>query len=259
MKKSEGNSDNIIQALSKGLSVLECFKDIDEYGITEIGDIANLPDSSVQRIVHTLEMKGYLYQNPDNKKYRLTPKVLLICAKSGNLIRWREQARKQMIILNELCGENVNLAIRQDDMCSYIELVESKHLLRPHFTLGDFYPVYCTSLGRSLLSDLTDHEIDVLLPKVLEARTPFTLTDRRKVIEKIKEIKQTKYAIDDEEFYLGLCCIGSPIYGIGNKVIAALSVIAPKVRMDEKTIEKLIPAVITTAQNISEEYRTIFS
>ncbi|SDF53376.1 IclR family transcriptional regulator [Sporomusa acidovorans] len=258
MKKNEGKSD-YINALANGLSVLECFKDTDEFGITEIGDIANLPGSSVQRIVHTLEMKGYLYQNSDNKKYRLTPKILLFYPKSEKLVYWKEQAKKHMITLNEFCGENVNLALRHDDMCSYIELIESKQLLRPHFTIGDVYPTYCTSLGRSLLSDKTDQELELLLPEVLDARTAFTITDRSKVIEKIKEIGQRKYGIDDEEFYLGLRCVGSPIYGIGNKVIAALSVIAPNVRMDEETINKLIPKVIDTAQNISQEYKKIFS
>lgn len=259
MKKSGGNGgEKHIQALIKGLGVLECFNDTTEYGITEIGEITNLPDSSVQRIVHTLEIKGYLYQNTDNRKYRLTPKVLLTYVKCGNLIRWKEQTRKHMVALNEFCGENVNLAVRQDQMCRYIELVESKHLLRPHFNLNDIYPIYCTSLGRSLLSDMTEAEIMSLLPDTLEARTPLTLTDKKKVIEKIKEIHETGYAIDDEEFYMGLCCVGSPVYGIGNKVIAALSVIAPKTRMDEKAIEKIAPVVITTAQNISEEYKKIF-
>jgi len=259
MKKNGGNGDKYIQALAKGLSVLECFRDIDEFGIREIGDIVKLPDSSVQRIVYTLETRGYLYQNTDNKKYRLTPKILLSRDKSENFIKWKDEARKHMVALNELCGENVNLAIRQDDVCSYIELVESKHLLRPHFTIGDLYPIYCTSLGRSLLSDLADHEIDLALPEVLEARTAFTITDRCTVIEKIKEIRNNKYAIDDEEFYLGLFCIGSPIYGLGTKVIGALSIIAPKVRMDEQTIKKLIPVVIETACNISQEYKAIFA
>ncbi|MCM0759049.1 IclR family transcriptional regulator [Sporomusa sphaeroides DSM 2875] len=260
MKKSAGvGNEKYIQALAKGLSVLECFRDIDEFGITEIGNIVNLAESSVQRIVHTLEATGYLYQNSDNKKYRLTPKILLARGKSEEFVKWKEQARKHMVVLNEFCGENVNLAIRQDDVCSYIELVESKHLLRPHFTLNDLYPLYCTSLGRSLLSDLTEYELDLVLPKELEQRTPYTIIDRKKVIEKIKETQRNQYAIDDEEFYLGLVCVGSPVYGLGSKVIAAISVIGPKVRIDEEMTNKLIPRVKEAAGKISDEYHTIFS
>lgn len=257
MKKHEEKLH--IQALFKGLSVLEFFRDIDEYGVTEIGDIINLPDSTVQRIVNTLEMKGYLYQNSNNKKYRLTPRGLLNCTNNATYLRWKDHARKLMVTLNEFCNENVNLAVRHDNLCSYIDLVESKQLLRPNFTLGDSYPIFFTSLGRCLLSDLTDAELDLTIPTKLEGRTSFTLTDKKEVIKRIREIQKTQYATEVEEFYLGLSCIGSPIYGLGNKVIAALSVTAPKVRMDEKVVKQLIPMIVDTAHKISEEYMTLFA
>lgn len=247
-----------IQSLFKGLSVLEFFRDIDEYGVTEIGEIIKLPDSTVQRIINTLEMKGYLYQNTTNKKYRLSPRGLLNCTNNTNYLKWKDHARKHMLTLNEFCDENVNLAVRHDNLCSYIDLVESKQLLRPNFTLGDSYPIHCTALGRSLLSDLTEVELDLAIPDKVEARTSLTLTDRKEVIKRIREIQKNHYTTEVEEFYIGLCCIASPIYGLGNKVIAALSVTAPKVRMDEQTMGKLIPMIVNTAQKITEEYKKLF-
>ena len=257
MKKTD-EAKYQIQALTKGLSVLECFKDIDEHGVTELGQIVSLPESSVQRIVNTFELMGYLYQNPLNKKYRLSPKILLMFNKSLNLLKWKELARRHMLALNERFGESVNLAVRDQDKCSYIELVESTHHLRPYFTLDDSYPLYCTSLGRSLLSDLPDDLILSILPDPLPQLTPVTIVDRKKVLDKIKEIRQRKYAVDDEEFYLGLVCVGGPVFGVGGKVVAALSVTAPKVRMTPEVIEKIIPAVIDTAQKIGDDFRKIF-
>lgn len=257
MKKTD-EAKNQVQALAKGLSVLECFKDSDEYGVTELGQIVGLPESSVQRIVNTIEMMGCLYQNPLNKKYRLSPKTLRIHNKSLNLLKWKELARRYMLGLNERFGENVNLAVRDQDKCSYIELIESKHHLRPYFTLDDSYPLYCTSLGRSLLSDLADDLILSFLPDPMPQLTPMTIVDRKSLLDKIKEIRQNKYSIDDEEFYLGLVCVGGPVFGVGDKVVAALSVTAPKVRMTPEVIKELVPAVLETTQRISEEYKAIF-
>ena len=45
---------------------------------------------------------------------------------------------------------------------------------------------------------------------------------------------------------------------VGGKVVAALSVTAPKVRMTPEVIEKIIPAVIDTAQKIGDDFRKIF-
>ena len=256
MKKSDDPKYQI-QALTKGLTILECFKDVDEYGVTELGQLVNLPDSSVQRVINTLELMGYLFQNPANRKYRLSPKILRTFAKCGNFLKWREQARKHMVHLNEQFGESVNLAVRDQDKCSYIELVESKHLLRPNFTLNDSYPLYCTSLGRSLLCDLPDDLIMAILPETLEPLTPFTIVDKKKVLEKIKDVKTLKYAVDDEEFYLGLCCVGGPVFAAGARVIAAISITGPKVRMTAKVIEDMIPAVVETTRKISQDYDSI--
>ncbi len=189
MKKNDDTKYQI-QALSKGLSVLECFRDSDEYGVTELGQIVGLPDSSVQRVINTLEFMGYLFQNPVNKRYRLSPKMLRTLAKCSNFITWKEQARKHMVALNETFGESVNLAVRDQDKCAYIELVESKHLLRPNFTLNDSYPLYCTSLGRSLLCDLPDEVILSILPEVMEPLTYCTIVDNKQVLEKIREIRK---------------------------------------------------------------------
>lgn len=253
MKKNDDTKYQI-HALVKGLNILDCFQDYDEFSITELAHITDMPGSSVQRIVNTFEFMGYLYQNPDNKKYRLTPKMLQFTTKCSRFVKWREQSRKHMVELNGMFGESVNLAVRNHDKCAYIELVESKHLLRPNFTFNDSYPLYCTVLGRSLLCDLPDEMVMAILPESIPQLTPYTNVDRQEVLKIIKETRGKKYSIDDEEFYLGLCCVGGPVFGVGNKVVAALSVTAPKVRMTPETIARLIPAVIDTARKISAEY-----
>ena len=68
MKKKEENQI-VVQALLKGLAILECFKnDQAEHGVTELGQMVDLPESGVQRILNTLELTGYVYQNSQNRK-----------------------------------------------------------------------------------------------------------------------------------------------------------------------------------------------
>ena len=122
MKKKEDNQI-VVQALLKGLAILECFKnDQEEYGVTELGMLVDLPESGVQRILNTLEFTGYVYQNPLNRRYRLSPKIISQCSKAATYLRWKEMARKHMMALNELYGETVNLAIRDGDGAVYIEV-----------------------------------------------------------------------------------------------------------------------------------------
>src|SRR5665647_661327 len=198
MRKKEENK-NVVQALIKGLAILEHYKnDQEEYGVTELGAAIELPDSGVQRILNTLEYTGNVYQNSLNRKYRLSPKIISQCNKAATFIRWKEMARKHMLAFNEAFGETVNLAIRDWDGAVYIEVVESKHVLRPNLVMGVRYPLHCSALGQSLLLDLSETAILSILPETLEAYTPLTVIDKQKLLAKINQAKIDWYTIDNE-------------------------------------------------------------
>ncbi|MEW6622662.1 MAG: IclR family transcriptional regulator [Bacillota bacterium] len=249
----------LIQSLAKGLSILECFiSDLDEYGITELSEKTSLPESTVQRIINTLEFKGYLFQNPLSKKYRLSLKLLNVCSKSKNMNLWIERSKKHMVLLNERCGETVNLAIRDDNNLVYLDKVDSKHLLRPNFVVGEHYPLYCTAIGRCLLSDFAEEKLKCLFPEGLQKMTPSTKDKLEDVIKDLAFIKEKGYTIDDEEFQLGLLCIGVPIKAFGGRVVAALSMSMPKVRVNKGGEKVLIAWTIEAAEEISKEYQQLF-
>jgi len=153
--------ENQIQTLVKGLNVLESFEnDSDEKGIQDVSNIIDLPESTIHRILNTLEYKGYVIQNLETKKYRLTLKFLRIAGKITNMIQWKERAKIWMIELNKKCNETVNLTIREGDKPVYIDKVGSTQVLRPNFAIGTLYPTYCTALGKVLLMDLPEETLN---------------------------------------------------------------------------------------------------
>jgi DNA-binding IclR family transcriptional regulator len=199
-----------------------------------------------------------LYQNPENKKYRLSPKILKNYSKGNIFFKWKELAQKHMLSLNEMCSESVNLAIRDANRCLYIELVPAKHVLQPNFSFNDYYYLHATGIGKCLLSGLSDEAITQLLPSALEPLTPNTITNRKTLIDAVHEVRHLKYARDNEEFIIGMHCIAAPVFGIGESVIAAVSITAPTIRMSPEKMNNLVPSVILTAQKISEEFRRVF-
>jgi DNA-binding IclR family transcriptional regulator len=258
MKKNEENRI-VVQALIKGLAILECFKnDQEEYGVTELGLAVDLPESGVQRILNTLEFTGYVYQNPTNRKYRLSPKILSQCNKVATFTRWKDLARKHMVALNEEFGETVNLAIRDGEGAVYIEVVESRHVLRPNLVMGIRYPLHCSALGQSLLLDLSEKAILSILPEKLEAYTPRTLLDKQEFLKKIRVAKASQHTVDDEEYQLGLVCIGAPIYGVGNKIVAAMSMSTPTARMNAEKFATIVNQVKKAAKKIADDFQYLF-
>ncbi|WKL24362.1 IclR family transcriptional regulator C-terminal domain-containing protein (plasmid) [Sinorhizobium meliloti] len=72
------------------------------------------------------------------------------------------------------------------------------------------------------------------------------------MLEELALIRNSGFAIDDEENQVGLRCIGAPIRDATGRVFAAVSVSGPAERMPDARLSGLAPLVIQTANDISE-------
>lgn len=66
-------------------------------------------------------------------------------------------------------------------------------------------------------------------------------------------MKKQDYAIDNEERYAGIKCVGTPIYDYTNKIVAAISISGPAVRLTNEKIEELKPLLIEVSEEISRK------
>ena len=63
--------------LLKAFDILSCFEhDAQEIGIKEIADQIGMPQSSVYRIIQSLEFVGLIFQNRETTKYRIGLKLI---------------------------------------------------------------------------------------------------------------------------------------------------------------------------------------
>lgn len=245
-------------SILKSLALLDCFQsDKEEYGISDFGLKAGLPESTVQRLVNSLEFAGLLYQNPTNKKYRLSLRALRPLASQNAAPQWLEAAEKRIATLSEKTNETVNLGIRIGSKLTYIAKKASDQLLRPNFVLGTEYPLYCTGLGRCLLSYMSLDDVKELFPLPLKRPIDDLPLSIEALFETITKTKNQGYYLDDEEFSLGLYCIAVPVFAFPKKVIAAISVSVPKVRITEDNVVGILQAARDTAQAVGEAYRQI--
>lgn len=245
--------DSYGKSILRTLLILEQFNSSTELGIKELSIGTGLPASTVQRIVNTLELKNYLMQNPKNDKYRLGIALYNISKSFAENFDWVENARIHMEKMVEKHEETVNLAILQGQKVVYLTKVDSPNILRPNFTVGVQYPAFCTSLGKCMLAYQPPELIDTMLSTPIEPCTENTVTDPEKIRLKLSEIRKQGYAVEDEEFQIGLFCIATPIRGYKGRVLAAISTTIPKYRLKRDEVPEIINDMIETANNISAE------
>ena len=94
------NPSSYTSTLLKAFDILDCFSsDSQEIGIKDISQKIDMPQSSVYRIIQSLEFAGMIYQNRENRKYRLGPKFIALSGRQSSLSGYMDIAMKYMKLL----------------------------------------------------------------------------------------------------------------------------------------------------------------
>ncbi|MCH6267332.1 MULTISPECIES: IclR family transcriptional regulator [Neobacillus] len=247
-------SERLIQSIERAADVLEIFLTTNsELSVKEISEKVNLSKSTVHGIIKTLEHRGYLQQNPDDLKYRLGIKLFELGNFVGKHLDIRSIARPIIKdLVNEL-NETVHLVLLNRNEIIYIEKEDGPRTLTMYSHIGKRAPVHCTGVGKAILAYLSDQEVDRLLSiQNLQPFTEFTMTDKQAIKNHLQSVRECGYAVDDEEIELGLKCIAAPIFNHQGNVIASISCAAPKIRLDEERLPKVIAGIQKAASEISK-------
>lgn len=241
-----------LRVITRALDVLECFSDKHpNLSFKEIGSLIALPESSLFRILMTLQARGYLLQNGDGC-YQLPPRLLY-----GKVHERAEQLRERVHpFLQLLAGqfnETASLAYLFGDHIHVIDAVETFQEVRMTNKQGRVLPPHCSSLGKAI----TAFQPPEMISRILEAyglapRTHNTMLDRRAVLADFAHICETGVAFDREESIIGGICIAAAICSGSEPVVAALSVSTPVVRMTHQREQEIATSVLEIARQAAE-------
>ncbi|MBW2451358.1 MAG: IclR family transcriptional regulator [Deltaproteobacteria bacterium] len=247
-------SEYIIQAVSHALDLLEQFHDdVDELGVTELSKRLKLHKNNVFRLLATLESRGYIEQNKATENYRLGLKALELgqtFIKQMGLLRQAKPILDRMV---ETCNETSYVAIFKEGHVVYLDVVETDMTVRVVSRVGSRMPSYCTAAGKVHLAFMSDEEINELLPSAeLKTYTPNTNASRDALKAELKAVTDKGYAIDNEELDLGVRCVAAPIRDYTRRIVGAISVSGPSMRLPNQRIEQeLVPLVLNAAEELS--------
>jgi IclR family transcriptional regulator, KDG regulon repressor len=239
--------------LVKALNVLEVFsKNEKPISISELANATGLNISTAYRIAATLVSYGYLRQDGKRGKYLIGLKFLEFNAVLMKTLTIREIALPALKKLRLASGESTNLAIRDRNEVIYVEHIESNYTLRAFTAVGNRAPLHCTGVGKVFLAAMSEFEIKSLMEKPLARFTDNTIIDLKELYNELSMVKREGLAVDNGEMEMGVRCIAAPVKGAGGETVAAISVSAPYIRLNNTRLEELKPLVKEHALEISK-------
>ncbi len=120
---------NFSKAIGRALDVLESFPDEHtRLSLKEISLRNGLPESSLFRILQTLESRGYLTQEADGT-YRLAPRLLYGKVRE-RAEKLRDLAKPHLQALAMRFDDTTSLSYLFDDRIQVVDTVETLHAMR---------------------------------------------------------------------------------------------------------------------------------
>jgi IclR family pca regulon transcriptional regulator len=249
---SPAPGDSYVQSFARGLAVIRSFSEKSPaQSITDVAEATGLTRAGARRILHTLHGLGYV--EIDGRQFRLTAKVLdLGFAYLTSLPLWN-LAEPFMEDLVEAVQESSSAAVLDGSDIVYVLRVPTHKIMSISLGIGSRLPAYCTSMGRVLLSDLADEELDArLAASKLIAHTPGTETDPAVLREQIATVRRQGWALVEQELEPGLISLAAPIRDRRRGVLAAINVSSHSSRTSAAVmVEKVLPRLLATAEEIS--------
>jgi IclR family transcriptional regulator, acetate operon repressor len=146
-------------------------------------------------------------------------------------------------------GESANLACLSGSSAIYLDRAEADRSLRMRSVPGDRLPLYCTGVGKAILSLLPEERAKAILgPGPLPKINKSTLTDPADVVREAAKARDSGYGIDREEYEVGLTCFARSLRLPGADFAGAISVSGPTARMrDPATRDRFLDCLSRAA------------
>lgn len=212
--------------VAKVCRIIDEFSDRKSLGITDLSRLTALLPSDVHRILASLRANGYIDQDPETKKYQLGFALLRLGLAACQRNKLYEAAHPILVRISQqieatthfgaLDGRELQVVLIDDVSVS----VEDR--FRSH--LGKAERLHCTALGKTIIANLERHTVSYALEKSGMMRsTGRTITDFATLEKQFKQVREQGYAVDRDECFDGISCIGCAVRDYTGGIVGAVS------------------------------------
>ena len=247
---NESSRTLYVGSVEKAFEVLQLFDiNVLNLSLSEIVEQTSLNKSAAQRYVHTLEKLGYLFKNPDTKRYQLTIKNLFPASgylNSNELIRI---AAPHLVQLRLQLNARIGLSVLWEGRVVYLIALQSSKEASQYDYPGFNVPVYCTTSGRMFLTNNDVEENRDYLSKMERIeRTHTTKTDVDEILACIATAKKQGFCTTDQEYRVGHLNMCVPVVHGINSIKACIVCV---VRNSEWSMQELEKSALPKLQEAS--------
>jgi DNA-binding IclR family transcriptional regulator len=211
----------------------------DGLGVREVARRLDVHPSTSSRLLSTLAVGGLVDRDEASGRYRIGVRVVGLAAAAVGRLPVVSQARPELERLSSASAETVNLAVRDGRHVVYVDQVTPAQTVVMASWVGRRSPLHASSSGKVLLAfGAQDAGAAVRALGRLERLTDRTVTDPRRLLETLRQVRRQGYAASAGELEDGLVTIAAPVL-VDGLATAAISVSGPSYRLPAREVAHL--------------------
>lgn len=246
-----GEQPGLLLTLHRGLKVLEQVGL--ERGRATAKSLTAALDMNLgtcYQVLRTLQAHGYV-QRSTGGHYELGPGVGYLTARFGADLSPPSELVDLLHELHAELGETVYITVRRHLELVIVGVLEGTRVLRVgNLRVGHSGPVNARATAKAYLAHADRDQQDELLDACgFERLTPNTITSRSRFMKELELTRRRGYAIDDEEYMAGVCCIGAVVLDDQARPFGSFGASFPASRLaaEEREIAELVVSAAARA------------
>jgi DNA-binding IclR family transcriptional regulator len=239
--------------LAKGLAAIERMaRQQRDCRVTELAQAFGMARSNAHRTLQTLVECGWAVQDPGTSTYRPSLKLFELGALVGEAADVGVLLRPHLAALAQATGETIHLAVLDGAEIVYLDKFDSPLPVAAYSRVGGRAAAYCVASGKALLA-AASLDTAALQQRLgpLVAHTKNSITEFDALSLELARTRERGYAENREEWRLGVCGLGVPVFNARGEAVAAVGMSVPSIRFARTQARKLAGRITACARDAS--------
>lgn len=241
-------------ALEKALVILDAVTcQPQPIGLPDLSERVGLPRQTAHRVLVQLEKAGLIMRSRVRDRFMVGPHLTELALAA---LHSENQSAPIHNVLQKLVDdvrETCNIGILKGMEIIYLDRIECDWDLRIQLEVGSRIPAHCTGSGKVMLAHLPANLREKLLESAkLTPQTEKSITDAAVLEDVLAEVRERGYALNVDEFLIGVASVSVPVFNRNNRVLAALTMHGPTLRVSVDYAVGHVPRLQAGARELAK-------
>ncbi|WP_398495889.1 IclR family transcriptional regulator [Variovorax sp.] len=239
--------------LAKGLAVMEWMaRQARACRVTDVALAFGMARSNAHRTLQTLVECGWAVQDADTSAYRPSLRLFELGAMVSEAADIGALLRPHLAALAQASGETIHLAVLDGAEIVYLDKFDSPLPVAAYSRIGGRAPACCVASGKAMLAAARlDPTALRALFGTLQPHTPYSIVDFDALQAELERSRARGYAENREEWRLGVCGLGVPVFDARGTAVAAVGMSVPSIRFARTQARELSDRIMACARDAS--------